>query len=243
MNIANKLKAIKRANKKRNALPFHSRKIHGVNVHKEQLDEALLFIKTIFKKLKAANFKIDINLWGEIILTEPIRGIQLYLSVRDSITSLNTRAIKEQLKNQSYFEVHEIYEETGVEVAFKANRQGAKWRATKIPDTDKFDEVSKTFVEQMALSIEKLVDNGRLADYQSILEISSQDILCVMQYGAALYGAHSQFAYLLQSKDIGPWPDLKYSDDKLTVYYELNQTREITLNTQSKQLLKRYLGC
>ena len=133
MNIESKLKLLRQAKKRRLALPFHSRHVGGIDVSNDEFPEVLSFIKALFKTLKSAKFDIEINHWGEIFLIEPDRKIEILLSIRKAINNRKISQVKEQLKKEPFLSSTEPYNNSDLEVTYRANRQGTKSRAMLLP--------------------------------------------------------------------------------------------------------------
>jgi hypothetical protein len=110
-----------------------------------------------------------------------------------------------------------------------------------LPPVDSlYSEATQNLLTNMMDSVAGLVDKGRSDYRQPRLAITSEDILCVMNYGAALHGPNSQFAHLIKNKSIGIMPKLKVSDDYLVIGERFGQDIEIFLNSKSKKLLERF---
>lgn len=241
MNIESKLKLLRQAKKRRVALPFHSRHVGGIDVSNDEFPEVLIFMKTLFKTLKSAKFDIEINHWGEIFLIEADRKIEILLSIRKAINNRKISQVKEQLKKEPFLSSTEPYDNPVIEVTYRANRQGTKSRKMLLPPIDTlYSEATQNLLTNMKDSVAGLVDKGRNDYYHPRLAITSEDILCVMNYGAALHGPNSQFAHLIKNKSIGIMPKLKVSDDYLVIGERFGQDIEILLNSKSKKLLELF---
>lgn len=241
MNIESKLRLLRKAKKRRVALPFHSRHIGGIDVSNGEFPEVLSFIKALFKTLKSARFDIEISHWGEIFLVEPDRKIEILLSIRKTINNRKISQVKERLKKEPFLSNIEPYDNSDLEVTFRANRQGTKSRSMLIPPNDTlYTEATQNLLTNMKDSVAGLVDKGRSEYHHPRLDITSEDILCVMNYGAILNGSNSQFAYLIKNEHIGIMPKLTINGDSLMIGGRFGQDIEILLNPQSKRLLTRF---
>jgi len=242
MNIESKLKLLRQAKKRRVALPFHSRHVGGIDVNIDEFPEVLIFMKTLFKTLKSAKFDIEINHWGEIFLIEPDRKIEILLSIRKAINNKKISQIKERLKKEPFLSSTEPYDNSDLEVTFRANRQGTKSRSMILPPVDSlYSEATQNLLTNMKDSVAGLVDKGRSDYRQPRLAITSEDILCVMNYGAVLHGPNSQFSHLIKNEGIGIMPKLKVCNDYLIIGERFGQDTEILFNQQSKKLLARFI--
>jgi hypothetical protein len=243
MNIESKLRLLRKAKKRRVALAFHTRKIGGIDLDDEKLKTVLPFIKTLFKTLKAAKFEIEINHWGEIYLIEPERKIQLLLSVQETLNTKNISNIKKHLEGNDYFQQENYSKSNGIEVSFKANRQGTKWRTCKLPArASDHSIICIELIEQIKAAVSGLVSNVRFEIMRSIHEITSEDILCIINYGAILQGNNSQFSYILNDKTLGLIPKLLLYEDYLIVVNTFGRNTEMLLSKQSKKLISRFVG-
>lgn len=241
MNIESKLRLLRKAKKRRVALPFHSRHVGGIDVSNDEFPEVLSFIKTLFKTLKSAKFDIEINHWGEVFLIEPDRKIEILLSIRKTINNKKISQVKERLKKEPFLSSAEPFDNQDLEITYRANRQGTKSRVMLHPQFDTlYSEATQNLLTNMKDSVASLDDKGRSDYHQPRLSITSEDILCVMNYGAALHGPHSQFAQLVKNERIGIIPKLRVSDDYLVIEERFGQDLEILLNSQSKRLLTRF---
>jgi hypothetical protein len=241
MNIESKLRLLRKAKKRRVVLPFHSRHVGGIDVSNGEFPEVLSFIKALFKTLKSARFDIEISHWGEIFLVEPNREIEISLSVRIPINKTKITEITQRLKKEVFFQQENTYENKELEVTFKANRQGTKSRIISLPSNDSlYKETAKSLLANMIDSVAGLVDKGRAEYRYPRLAITSEDILCVMNYGSALNGSNSQFSYLIKNERIGIMPKLRINGDYLMIGESFRQDIEILLNSQSKRLLTRF---
>jgi hypothetical protein len=165
MNIESKLKLLRQAKKRRVALSFHSRHVGGIDVSNDEFSEVLTFIKTLFKTLKLAKFDIEINHWGEIFLIEPDRKIEIFLSIRKTINNRKISQVKERLKKEPFLSSTEPYDNSDLEVTYRANRQGTKSRTMLIPPIDTlYSEATQSLLTNMKDSVAGLVDKGR-SDY------------------------------------------------------------------------------
>ena len=72
-------------------------------------------------------------------------------------------------------------------------------------------------VNQILHSVSGLNDTGRPFIYEDMLNISSDDILCVIKYGAIKLGPMSQFACLLDDKRLEINPNFELNDGQLVV--------------------------
>lgn len=240
MNISNKLSAIKQSRKRRSALIFHTRVIGGVSVQPEFWSDTLVLIKALFKELKKRQFCIDVNHWGEIILTEPKRSIQIFLSANQSLKAITINEIKNRLSNTDYVMLDELYKTESVQLEFIANRQGAKRHSLRLPHgTELFEQHLSNMVDQILHSVSGLKDTGRPLIYEDMLNISSDDILCVIKYGAIKLGPMSQFAYLLADKRLDINPNFELNDGQLLVKSFKTQVT-ITLSKPSKNFLANF---
>lgn len=242
MNIESKLKLLRQAKKRRVALPFHSRHVGGIDVSNDEFQEVSSFIKALFKTLKSAKFNIEISHWGEIFLVEPDRKIEILLSIRKTINNKKISQIKERLKKEPFLSSTEPYDNSDLEVTFRANRQGTKSRRVLLPLINTlYNEAAQNLLTNMRDSVAGLVDKGRGDYHQPRLSITSEDILCVMNYGAALHGPNSQFSHLIKNERIGIMPKLKVYDDYLIIGERFGQDTEILFNQLSKKLLARFI--
>lgn len=240
MNIANKLKALRQAKKRRIALPFHTRKVGGIDVEPEQYNETLAFMKKVFKSLKSKKFDIKINHWGEIILVEPERLIEVFLSVRNSPYDSQITKLKKRLEHSDYFEITEKANHK-TEIAFKANRQGTKWRSVVIPSSaESYIESATKLVDYIVESVSGLCDTGRPEYHKPIDEFNNEDIICVMNYGAALHGPNSQFAHILQDRNLGLMPSFEIQKEVLITLNTYGKSFTFTLNRKSIRLFNNF---
>jgi hypothetical protein len=241
MNIESKLRLLRKAKKRRVALPFHTRDVGGIDVNDEDFPSLINFIKALFKVLKSAKFDIEINHWGEIFLIEPNRKIEISLSVRKPINKAKITEITQRLKKEVFFQQENRYENKELEVTFKANRQGTKSRTISLPSNDSlYKETAKSLLANIIDSVAGLVDKGRAEYRYPRLAITSEDILCVMNYGSVLNGSNSQFFHLIKNERIGIMPKLRVNGDYLMIGEKFGQDIEILLNPQSKKLLARF---
>lgn len=242
MNIESKLKLLRQAKKRRVALSFHSRHVGGIDVSNDEFSEVLTFIKTLFKTLKLAKFDIEINHWGEIFLIEPDRKIEIFLSIRKTINNRKISQVKERLKKEPFLSSTEPYDNSDLEVTYRANRQGTKSRTMLIPPIDTlYSEATQSLLTNMKDSVAGLVDKGRSDYHHPRLAITSEDILCVMNYGAALHGPQSQFAYLLQDRNLSLMSDIALWEGNLKIPVHLGRGVEVVLNKKSRLLLDNFM--
>jgi len=241
MNIESKLRPLRKAKKRRIALAFHTRKIGGIDVDDEEFKIVLPFIKTLFKTLKAAKFEIEINHWGEIFLIEPERKIQVLLSVKETLNIEGISNIKSHLEGNDYFQQTNYSTSNDIEVAFKANRQRTKWRTCKLlTQANDHSIACLELVEQIKSAVSGLVSNARCEITEPIHEITSEDILCIINYGAILQGSNSQFSYILKDKSLGLIPKLLLNEDYLIVVNSFGGNTEMLLSKQSKKVISRF---
>lgn len=241
MNISNKLSAIKQSRKRRSALIFHTRVIGGISVQPEFWSDTLVLIKALFKELKKRQFCIDVNHWGEIILTEPKRSIQIFLSANQRLNARVINEIKSRLSNADYVMLDELYKCESVQLEFIANRQGAKRHSLRLPTgTELSEQHLSNMVDQILHSVSGLNDTGRPLIYEDMLNISSDDILCVMKYGAIKLGTMSQFANALADKRLKINPTFELNDGQLVVKSYGARAIIIKLSEPSKNFLANF---
>lgn len=242
MNIESKLRLLRKAKKRRIALAFHTRKVGGIDLDDEKLRIVLPFIKTFFKTLKAAKFEIEINHWGEINLIEPERKIQVLLSVKETLNTKAILNIKKHLEGNDYLQQSNYSNSNDIEVTFKANRQGTKWRTCKLlTQANDHSIACLELLEQIKAAVSGLVKNARCEITEPIHEITSEDILCIINYGAILQGSNSQFSYILKDKALGLRPKLLLNEGYLIVVNSFGGNTEMLLSKQSKKLISRFL--
>lgn len=237
MNIADKLRAINQSRKRREALIFHRRTVGGVSVQPEFWSDTLELIKALFKELKKRRFRIDINHWGEIVLTEPERGIQVFLLAHQKLPTRTINEIKSRLSNADYAISEEQMTPRRVQLEFIANRYRAKRHLLRLPaETGLFECDFSNMVDQITASVAGLNNTGAPLVNGDIMKVSSDDISCVINYGAAKLGPTSQFAHLLEAECFKYEPHLKVLGGDLIVK---SYTSEDTfmLNQPSKKML------
>jgi hypothetical protein len=61
-----------------------------------------------------------------------------------------------------------------------------------------------------------------------------------MYYGAALHGPNSQFAHILQDKNLGLMPSFELFENMLKVSGSFRERYEIQLNKQSLNLMEHF---
>ncbi|QZO12577.1 hypothetical protein [Pseudoalteromonas piscicida] len=71
-------------------------------------------------------------------------------------------------------------------------------------------------------------------------EFNSEDILCVINYGAALHGPNSQFAHILQDRNLGLMPSFELFENMLKISDSFRERYEVQLNKQSSRLMERF---
>lgn len=241
MNITSKLNAIKKASSRRQALVFHSRLVGGVSVIPDRWQQVSELLKQLFKELKKRDFCIDINHWGEIILTEPERRIQIFLSIRQAYDERCIHKIKTLLSKTDYVEVTEHIDNDNIDVLFQANRQGAKRRSLQIPqNSDDFKQFIPRLADQLSDCVSGLVETGRPIYHYNILEITEADILCVLKYGAIKLGPASQFAALLKNQQLTLTPDFEFTEGRLFMEPFGGRKQELMLTKPSHKLLSQF---
>lgn len=240
MNITNKLKAIQKARKRRVALFFHTREVGGIDVPNEQFNDVLAFVKLLFKVLKAKKFNIEVNHWGEILLTEPRRQIRVLLSIKSAPHPELVDDIRNRLSVCDYFQQDAPFNMT-LELSFKAHRRGTKWRSMPFPvEQGSYEDVATKFVMFMIDKVSGLSSPTNKDYYQTFLDVEAEDILCVINYGASLHGEDSQFAFLLQDDEFGLFPTVQLDGDRLRVSRRVGSDRELLLNKQSLKLMNKF---
>jgi hypothetical protein len=153
-----------------------------------------------------------------------------------------------QIFEHSHFEGNDYFKQknpsqsNGIEVSFKVNRHGTKWRTCKLP-TQTCDHyiVCLELLKQIKAAVSGLVSNVRFEIMSSIHEITSEDILCVINYGAILHGSNSQFSYISNDKALGLIPKLILNEDYLIVVNSFGRNTEMLLSKQSKKTISRFL--
>lgn len=237
MNISDKLRAINQSRKRRVALIFHRRMVEGVSVQPEFWSDTVELLKTLFKELKKQRFRIDINHWGEIVLTEPERGIQVFLSAHQKPTTRTVNDIKSRLSNTDYVTSNELIIPSHVQLEFIANRFRAKRHSLRIPsETVLFECNFSKMVEQIVASVAGLNNKGTPLVDGNILKVTSDDIDCVIHYGAIKLGPKSQFAYLLEDPTLKYQPHFELIGGQLVVK-SFTSKIILTLSEPSKKLM------
>lgn len=240
MNISSKISEISQAKKRRAALIFHSRRIEGIDVQPQNWVDTINLVKALFKELKKRRFGIDINHWGEIVLTEPERHIQVFLTAHQRLKPGIVEDIKHRLSHADYLIADDLYKARPVQLEFLANRLHAKRHALKCSLQAKlFNQDLCEMADQIMHSVAGLRDKARPLIYGDLMQITSEDILCVVRYGAIKLGPSSQLAYLIRDATLNCLPTLELNSKELIVT-AVYQRRAYSLDEQSRKLLAMF---
>lgn len=237
MNISSKISEISQAKKRRAALIFHSRRIEGIDVQPQNWVDTINLVKALFKELKKRRFGIDINHWGEIVLTEPERHIQVFLTAHQRLKPGIVEDIKNRLSHADYLIADEIYKARPVQLEFLANRLHAKRHTLKCSlQAELFNQDFCEMADQIMHSVAGLRDKARPLIYGDLMQITSEDILCVVRYGAIKLGPSSQLAYLIRDATLNRFPTFELNKRELFINDRF-QKRSYSLDEHTKKLL------
>lgn len=225
MNIETKLQQIRKARKRRSILLFHPRLIGGVDVLKEQYSEVQIFLRLLFKQLKVLKFGIEISHWGEIYLIEPERDIQILLSINLQVVADDVDGIKKALKSHEYIVSDEIPATEQLSVSFRANRYGTKWHFPPLKlEVSCFGDVVKQLIKSMQSKVSKLSSEASHQPNKQPHEITFDDIIALINYGAAKLGPDSQLAHIANNRELHFSKRCSLNNGQLTfTSYDLKQ--------------------
>lgn len=238
MNIERKLQQLRKAKKRRTILPFHQKRIGGIDVSTEQYWDVQIFVKALFKRLKAQRFDIQVTHWGEIYLIEPVRKIHILLSICPKVDDEDIERIKEGLKSTDYF----VKEDDGFAqeqlcVLFRAYRPGTKWRRYSLDvESSNVDELVTQLISAIALSVTQLATTVRHELSKDIHQISLEDVMALICYGAAKFGPESQLAHLSHCRDLRSPLSCKLVGDQLTFFGYYHKEHLFLLSPQSMKV-------
>lgn len=202
MNIEKLLRTLRQAKKLRKATPFHQRAIHGIDVSKNDYQISLVFVKQLFKSLKTSGLEININHWGEIILTESVYKVKVAVSINYSLGDNTAKTASQMLEKQKYFCFPEnISLQPRLICRFKILRNGTKWHTFNLQGDDlEREAIASKIVEQIQIRASSLTPNVK-RNFQEQLEIVSiQDVLALIRYGAATFGESSCLFHLARDE-------------------------------------------
>ncbi|PKG74680.1 hypothetical protein CXF86_11635 [Shewanella sp. GutCb] len=204
MNIESKLQYLRKARKLRAILPFHRRQVGGIDVLKEQYSEVQVFVKALFKQLKAQKFDIQVTHWGEIYLIEPVSVIHIRLSINYKVNADDIEQIKLALKSKDYIAAEGLgLAREQLCVSFCAYRPGTKWRYYPLDLTSqKYDELVAHVIAAIKVNVAQLSTTVRHELSKDIHQVRLDDLMALICYGAAKLGSESQLAHLSNNKEL-----------------------------------------
>lgn len=243
MNIESKLQQLRKARKLRAILPFHRRQVGGIDVSKEQYSEVLIFVKALFKQLKAQQFDIQVTHWGEIYLIEPVRDIHIRLSINYKVNADDIELIKLALKSKGYIAAGGLgFAEEKLCVSFSAYRPGTKWRYYPLDLTcQKYDELVTQIITAMTFNVAQLSTTIRYELTKDIHQVSLEDLMALSCYGAAKLGPDSQLAHLSHNKELRFLTSSKLVGNQLTISGSYYKQHQFLLSPQSMKILRIFL--
>lgn len=226
MNISKLIQALNKAKKLRRALPFHHQKIHGLDIPDEEYPKVLPIIKAIFKSLKSHGFDIRISYWGEIMVIEPYRKINVILSIGYFEDETKLAVIRKELATKNYLEVtHNQLVFNRLQLKFRGARAGTKWRVFYLDEVKVLDEFALSIARQIIDKTASLTTNSRFNFFQSFNKVTIEDVMAMARYGAALYGRNTALYFLVRDKNISFYPD--------SVIIESHQIQLFSFNKES----------
>lgn len=204
MNIEKLLRSLRQAKKLRKVLPFHDRTINGIDVSVEEYPAVETFIKSLFKNLKRDGFEIFVSHWGEITLTEPLHGIKVDISVGYLLDEKLVETSVQQLKTQHYLSLPEGTPLSPSMVCqFKLLRNGTKWHSFQLDaEIMKRETLAKHIAEKIQDRAGMLQPQVNHEFWNDPSQVSIEDILALIRYGAAAFGTSSSLYSLSKDKHI-----------------------------------------
>ena len=244
MNIESKQQQLRKARKLRAILPFHRRQVGGIDVSKEQYSEAQVFLKALFKQLKAHKFDIQVTHWGEIYLIEPVREIHIRLSINYKVDADDIEQIKLALKSKGYIAAEELgLDEEQLCVSFCPYRPGTKWRYYPLDLTSqRYDELVAHVIAEIKSNVAQLSTTVRHELSKDIHQVSLDDLMALICYGAAKLGADSQLASIARNREVSYPTSFKLQEGLLTLSGYGNKPHQFYLSKESRSVFHLLLN-
>ncbi|MHC6647635.1 hypothetical protein ACYTPF_13765 [Alteromonas sp. HB246098] len=240
MNIEYKMRALRRAKKKRPMLVYHSRQVGGIDVPASQADNVFKLIKTLFKQFKMAGFDIQISHWGEIFIVEPTTYIPITVSVNLTHDDKALATLKQAMDAGVTLKHCPA---PALLLSFRALRRGTRYRRYPIEQAKGAEtEWSLTCVERIKDAVMGLTRNIPSEPYEQYLSITSEDVVCLINYGAQVFGPHAQLGHLARSKALRLYKTIVLEQNKLIIEgYGLHKD-VFYLDKRSQSFLAKYIS-
>lgn len=243
MNIENLLRALRLAKKLRKALPFHQRTIYGIDVHADEYQTVQSFVKGLFKSLKRADFDIQVNHWGEIILIEPTHEIKVSVSVSYAVSDVVVKEAIQKLESQHYFSIPDDSLLSPIMVCqFKLLRRGTKWHSFRLSSEA---SISNTLAERITEQIQEraamLSPQVRYDYWEPLDVVTIQDVLALIRYGAAAFGTSSSLYFLSKDKHIFYPEKIIFENATLQLFNARSATNKYLLKPRELKLFQMVL--
>jgi len=226
MNLSKLIQALNKAKKLRRALPFHHQKIHGLDIPDGEYPKILPIVKAIFKSLKSHGFDIRISYWGEIMVIEPHRKINVILSLGYFEDETKLAVFRKQLAANNYLEItHNQLVFNRPQLKFRAARRGTKWRVFYLDEVNILDEFALYITSQIIDRTASLTSHSCFNFYQNFNKVTIEDVMAIIRYGAALYGSSTSLYSLVRDENISCYPE--------SVIIESHQIQLFSFNKKS----------
>ncbi|MEM5552572.1 hypothetical protein WNY63_17765 [Pseudoalteromonas neustonica] len=196
MNINKKLQLLRRSQKLKAVTPYHNREIKIIAVTKNELPQVLVFVKQLFKILKARGFNILINFWGEIFIAPPNMKVYISLVINRSLKDQVFTLTKNKLDKSPYFTSIDDTLLPQLTFSFKILRPGTKQHYFNLtPIYMESDLLSRKIADEIDKRINLISLTVKRELPVQLNEVKIDDLIAIIFYFSAVYGKYSPIYY------------------------------------------------